>query len=107
MRCNYYSFKLLMVLSWFLVNEAYSQTPQYTYGISNGSNVFPLATTTSNKEQWFYIMSEFNPIVPAGQIDKIYIKRSSSSSTTATYTGFTVKMGMVPNTQTQDRKSVV
>lgn len=91
----------ILLLSLIPFYSTHAQTPQYTYGISNGSNVFPLATTSSNKEQWFYIMSEFNPIVPAGQIDKIYIKRSTSSSTTATYTGFTVKMGMVPNTQTQ------
>src|SRR5690606_4770824 len=97
MRNSIYFFGMLMMSLLFLVKDTHAQTPQYTYGISNGSNVFPLATTSSNKEQWFYIMSEFNPIVPAGQIDKIYIKRSTSSSTTATYTGFTVKMGMVPN----------
>ncbi|HLS70452.1 MAG TPA: hypothetical protein VK027_02190, partial [Chitinophagaceae bacterium] len=60
----------ILLLSLIPFYSTHAQTPQYTYGISNGSNVFPLATTTSNKEQWFYIMSEFNPIVPAGQIDK-------------------------------------
>lgn len=95
-----YTSKLLFIITSFLLFHtlsSYGQTPQYTYGDNSGSNVFPLNTSSSNKEQYFYIMSEFSPTVPPGLIDKIYLRRSSSSSNNSTYTDFTVKIKQEPN----------
>lgn len=91
---------LVTILLFLTVENTNAQTPMFDYGITAGSNIFPLSTTTSNKVQWLYVMSEFNQAVPAGEIYKIYLKRSNTSSNASTFQNLTIKMAMVPNTMT-------
>src|SRR5690554_5685155 len=89
---------LLFCSAWSL----FAQTPEYFYGDSASNNSFPLNTNTSNKTQWLYIVSEFNTAPPPqGLITKVYFRRAYAYTNSSTFQNLTVKIGAIPNTQTQ------
>src|SRR5690554_1343274 len=96
------NFLTIIALTIFSALGLNAQVPEYHYGNGTGSNAFPLNTNSSNKVQWLYPVSEFNtPPPPAGQITKIYLKRSNASSNPSVYQNLTIKLGEIPTTMTQ------
>lgn len=99
---NLYRILCLISICFCFIGGANAQVPDYDYGVSQGSNAFPLSTTTSNKVQWLYVVDEFNGPSPIeGMISAIYIKRSEGSNNNSTFQQFSVKMGLIPNSMTQ------
>jgi hypothetical protein len=73
--------------------------PQY-YNNTGGtsSNSYPLSSTTNNKAQWIYGPGVFHTNgttgtpAPAGLITKVYFMIGTSTSATAVYSNFTIKV---------------
>ncbi len=93
-------FTSLLFLSFCLLgitNSSIAQTPQHFIQNLSGANSFPLNSSTSNKCQFLILASELSGVLMPGAIGKIYITPAGSSSA-ATYTDFTVKIGMTNST---------
>lgn len=101
MRFNYTKQIIFFILFAIIGSVLWAQAPQYTYGDNTGTDGNPLNSSVNNKEQWLYVMSDFTPAVPAGVIESIYVRRANASTTSTSYTDFTIKIGHIPNTQTE------
>ncbi|MEZ5046400.1 MAG: hypothetical protein R2831_05360 [Chitinophagaceae bacterium] len=93
---------LSVMLCISLVTHAQVGTPSYFNTTATGSgNAFPLNSTTSNKVQWIYPPNAFSTlgdgngvIVSSGNnITKIWIKLSTTTSPTASYSDLTLSLG--------------
>ncbi|WP_276133551.1 T9SS type A sorting domain-containing protein [Polluticoccus soli] len=89
--------KILLIcfhLLFLLAGVATAQPPQYSTPQGSSNNIYPFGSTTSNnKVQWLYQPSDFTIQPPTGQITKIYFK-TWSGSYSATYSNFTIRIGM-------------
>jgi hypothetical protein len=71
---------------------AIAQVPQYALPQGTTNNIYPFGSSTSNnKVQWLYIPTDFSIPPPTGNITKVYFK-TWSSTYSATYTNFTIRM---------------
>ncbi|WP_276134757.1 T9SS type A sorting domain-containing protein [Polluticoccus soli] len=84
--------KHLLFLVLFVLFGELAIAQQYSVNSTTGSNSYPFNTTAGNKVAWLYLPSDFGT-PPAGTITDIYF-RTSSSATNATYTNFSIKMGL-------------
>jgi hypothetical protein len=89
--------KLLLLfcyLLFFVAGTTLAQTPQYSTPQGSSNNIYPFGSSTSNnKVQWLYQPSDFTTQPPTGQITKVYF-RTWNSTYSATYTNFTIRIGM-------------
>ncbi len=93
-------FSLLFFVLFILFAFSEAQTiPQYYNNVGgSSSNSYPLNSTTNNKAQWIYGPGVFhtsgttgNP-APAGLISKVYFMIGTTTSSTAVYSNFTIKI---------------
>ena len=101
----------LAVISMLLIiasNNAQAQaTPQFfNFNTANGSNLFPLSTTTSNKVQWINGPNAFTSLggglgVPAyaGNITRVYFRIGTNTNATSVY-NIQLSLGQGVGTQT-------
>jgi hypothetical protein len=90
----HFSMKKLLFIFYSLLGfaiTAMAQVPQYSLPQGTTNNVFPFGSTSSNKVQWLYVPTDFSVPPPTGSITKVYFK-TWSSSYSATYTNFTIRM---------------
>jgi len=93
--------KNLLTLFILIMSVLGLQAQMYTSPNGTSNNVFPFRSTT-NMVQWIYFPSDFTPAVPAGFINKLYIRVHPTLGTNgvATYTNLTIKMGHTNATAT-------
>lgn len=89
--------KILLIcfhLLFLLAGVSMAQPPQYSTTQGSSNNIYPFGSSTSNnKVQWLYVPTDFTIQPPTGQITKVFF-RTWNGSYSATYTNFTIRIGM-------------
>ncbi len=77
---------------------ALAQTPQYTNGLTGTtSNSYPFNTTSYRKTEHHYLPGEFSGAY-AGNIMKVYVKRSTTTTSSVTYSNLTIWLAQTTST---------
>ncbi len=95
LRYNLIALTAIPVLCLFLGAAVHAQTPQFSINpgsFSTSTNTFPFNSTT--QIQLNYTAGQFTGAY-TGTITKVYFKRASANTATATYTNFTLKMAQI------------
>lgn len=94
MRQLYHYLAVQMVLLVAIIQSGFTQqnNPDFYYiNAANGSNLYTFSSLTPTISQFLYYPSDFNQTLPAGLINKLYV-RSLSTKTDAEFTELLIKM---------------
>jgi len=83
---------LVLLLS---VSQVRAQVPTYITSGGTANNIFPFASSTSNKVQWVYTPTEFVPTIPGGIITHLYFRSNNAGGTTVTFNDLRISIGHV------------